>query len=76
MPDTYRRSVARIVSRATRRRSAKLSPCPEMPESYGWLRRSDLDQNEGEAWELPDGEIRLTRPALNRTRKGPGQTDR
>lgn len=37
-------------------------PKPDRPHSFGWLRRPDLDLPQGEAWELPDGEIRLTLP--------------
>jgi len=29
------------------------------PESFGWLRRPDLDTLDGQAWELPDGSCEM-----------------
>ncbi|WP_375460194.1 hypothetical protein [uncultured Enterovirga sp.] len=39
---------------------------PERPDSFGWLRRPDHDAPGGEAWELPDGRIRI----ITRLRQG------
>ena len=44
-------------------RDLTVSERPNDPQSHGWLRRRDLDSDDGEAWELPDGAIRLTVPA-------------
>jgi hypothetical protein len=32
-------------------------PVPETPESHGWLRRPELDQHNGVAWETPGGDV-------------------
>jgi hypothetical protein len=34
----------------------------EAPHTFGWLRRKELDQLGGEAYERPDGSIYLFRP--------------
>jgi hypothetical protein len=33
------------------------SAVPERPESHGWLRRPELDQTDGVAWETPIGDV-------------------
>ncbi len=60
MPQQFKKTIARIVAGATSRPGDGAPARPVAPESFGWLRRSDLDQTDREAWELPDGEIRLT----------------
>lgn len=66
MPDRFRKVVDRIMRSPTLQEPAVESPPPDRPESFGWLRRPEHDSLEGEAWELPDGAIRL----LARSRPG------
>lgn len=76
MPDRFRKVVDRIMRSPTLQEPAVESPPPDRPESFGWLRRSEHDSPEGEAWELPDGAIRLLAPsrpgAGARARRGRG----
>lgn len=58
MPDRFKKVVARIMRSSKRRVPVAESP-PDRPGSFGWLRKPEHDEPGGEAWELPDGEIRL-----------------
>lgn len=59
VPELFRHAVERIMTDAAKR-EITMGERPEEPRSHGWLRRSDLDRDGREAWELPDGAIRLT----------------
>ena len=61
MPEIFRHAVERIMA-AAEGREFIMGERPEEPRTHGWLRRSDLDGDGREAWELPGGEIRLTMP--------------
>jgi hypothetical protein len=62
MDHQFKLTMRRILARGTRRGVAVVGECPEVPESHGWLRRSELDQPDAQAWEMPDGRLRLAPP--------------
>ena len=55
MPNKFREELRRIASRD---REPLLTASIRRPESYGWLRRPELDQSGLAAWECPNGELR------------------
>ncbi len=78
MPERFNEIVRRIMADPGTP-EAQRGDRPPHPESFGWLRRPDLDEADGEAWELPDGAVRITaftegkrdRPGGGRTLKEP-----
>lgn len=72
MPDQFRKAVRRIMTDGGATAAPVADKPPEKPESYGWLRTPEWDKAGGEAWELPDGEIRLVKRKRGRKSGVPG----
>lgn len=62
MPDQFTKAIRQIMADEGEAAGLAIDPGPPCPASFGWLRKPEWDRAGGEAWELPDGAIRLVRP--------------